>query len=442
MNKNEKNILNQDVPAADADSLLNSLEEIRNSSDQMTLLEYTRENTSSYEEAFPNLCKDPKVREMFNEKKLKEVFEQSDISNLFNGAEYSGIADLVKDLPGETTSEKIYNLIKSHKNMTGKSIFTKDNENEKEKWLEILSEKIDGINEKLEKAINTPKSVTGTNIIELTSNNLLVIDLNRLNELTDKVLSNALEQANAIGLNNICLFGLTNLMLYKGIVATYDRGHKIDLSSIKGDNKKLIALRILQDRRYKFCVLGSLIVMAGINSLFFSNKFLNKNLYSVNSNISSNDNGTSSNIVNKSIIFLFTKFKNLHAINKFLIIIMLLPVIFYMSYMYLGLIFSYYRLFMIDNYFYINLLLILLISLSILYEIITIYIINKFSLTNEKPNIHKYVPSYIKNKILLLYEISQFEGSDKLIIINILIKNILFLILLLTIEILITIYFY
>ena len=129
-------------------------------------------------------------------------------------------------------------------------------------------------------------------------------------------------------------------------------------------------------------------------------------------------------------------------ILKLLIITILLPVFIYVTYVYLGTIIYYYQLYIIDNSFYLNLLLIFYMIINIIYEIITIHIINKFSLTNKKPNVHKYVPSYIKNKILLLYEISQFNELNKYLTINILIINILFLIILLLLAIIMTIIFY
>ena len=112
-----------------------------------------------------------------------------------------------------------------------------------------------------------------------------------------------------------------------------------------------------------------------------------------------------------------------YNIVELLIITIFLPVRIYVTYMYLGLIFSYYQLYIIDNSYYLYLLLILLMIINILYEIIRIHIINK------KPNVHKYVPSYIKNKILLLYELNKFLTN------NIINKNILSLIILLLLAI-------
>ena len=92
----------------------------------------------------------------------------------------------------------------------------------------------------------------------------------------------------------------------------------------------------------------------------------------------------------------------------------------YISFTYPSTLLYYYDLFINCRFTYVKLFLILVISMDILYKIITIYIINKYSIKKKKePHLNKFIPSTLKSKILDLYEISQSCGVDKSLIINI-----------------------
>ena len=91
----------------------------------------------------------------------------------------------------------------------------------------------------------------------------------------------------------------------------------------------------------------------------------------------------------------------------------------YISFTYPSTLLYYYDLFINCRFTYVKLFLILVISMDILYKIITIYIINKYSILKKEPKLNKFIPSTLKSKILDLYEISQSCGVDKSLIINI-----------------------
>ena len=105
-------------------------------------------------------------------------------------------------------------------------------------------------------------------------------------------------------------------------------------------------------------------------------------------------------------------------INKFLILLIILSVLLYISFTYPSTLLYYYELFINCKFTYVKLLLILLVSMDIIYELITIYIINKYSILKKEPHLNKFIPSALKSKILELYEISQSCDVDKSLIIN------------------------
>ena len=90
---------------------------------------------------------------------------------------------------------------------------------------------------------------------------------------------------------------------------------------------------------------------------------------------------------------------------------------------------------------YLKLLSVSVISLSILYNIISINIIKKYSSLKETPHLNRYLPSFFKGKILMLYEISQLEHVEKDLLINHIIKSTLFMFILLLMVIIIFILF-
>ena len=71
-------------------------------------------------------------------------------------------------------------------------------------------------------------------------------------------------------------------------------------------------------------------------------------------------------------------------INKFLILLIIFSVLLYISFTYPSTLLYYYDLFINCRFTYVKLFLILVISMDILYKIITIYIINKYSIKKKK----------------------------------------------------------
>lgn len=152
-----------------------------------------------------------------------------------------------------------------------------------------------------------------------------------------------------------------------------------------------------------------------------------------------NVSSSSSNKPQNSLIFIFTYFKKLNIFIKLTIIFIIIPIIIYSSYPYLSYLYLMYINFLNSNIFKLKLLVCLIDVLIILYNIIELYLIQKYSKLTEIPTLYKYIPSVISNKIISIYNISQFCDNDKSIIIGYILKSIMFYILLLIIVLIILI---
>ena len=126
-------------------------------------------------------------------------------------------------------------------------------------------------------------------------------------------------------------------------------------------------------------------------------------------------------------IFIKILQKLVFLILKISLIIILIPIIYsYYPYLY-----SYYIIIILNNLFKIKWLVCLIDVLAILYNILILYFLNKYSTRSEAPILSKYLPSFVRNEILSLYELSQQTEHDKSIIIGLILKSIIAYILLL-----------
>ena len=110
---------------------------------------------------------------------------------------------------------------------------------------------------------------------------------------------------------------------------------------------------------------------------------------------------------------------------KISLIIILIPIIYsYYPYLY-----SYYIIIILNNLFEIKWLGCLIDVLAILYNILILYFLNKYSTRSEAPILSKYLPSFVRNEILSLYELSQMSNKAKSVIIGHTLKTIIAIIL-------------
>ena len=110
---------------------------------------------------------------------------------------------------------------------------------------------------------------------------------------------------------------------------------------------------------------------------------------------------------------------------KISLIIILIPIIYsYYPYLY-----SYYIIIILNNLFEIKWLGCLIDVLAILYNILILYFLNKYSTRSEAPILSKYLPSFVRKEILFLYELSQMSNKAKSVIIGHTLKTIIAIIL-------------
>ena len=199
----------------------------------------------------------------------------------------------------------------------------------------------------------------------------------------------------------------------------------MDLSSFNTDSERFKALKYMQRNRFLFTTCGALGVLAGIHCILY----IHKRYIPSTVNVSVNVNTTSSNPQpQNSLIFLLTYFKKLNTWLKISIIIILIPII-YSSYPYISYLYVSYVNFINNNYFQLQLLICLIGVLIILYFILILYFLNKYSTRSEAPILSKYLPSFVRKEILFLYELSQMSNKAKSVIIGHTLKTIIAIIL-------------
>ena len=379
--ENVENLGKTSIELSDDDvkKLLDGLSECRANSEAMTVSEYLSETISDYDEAFPNLSKKDEMKEEY----LKTV----------KISELEGEVRKLQELY-PTTSENAVDRIVQNVNKEYLNIIKPDNQDR--------SSKI---------------------IVEYTPDGKLIFDVTKIQEVWDKTQDFVIKNIGNVDAHaSVCLYGLTTLMVYRGVLYTFKKFNATDLSSFKTDKSRLAALRIMQRNNYKFATFGSLIVLGGLQSMFAVYRHYNPNQLNISvTNTTSNATTSNTLITNNkpssSFMLLFSYFKKLNKWIKILIVLILFVLVRNIVESYLGPVNEYYELF-INNLIYVKIILVLIIGLTVLYNIYIISVINKFTVSKNKPILPKYLPSFIKNEILCLYDISQTSELEKMIVIN------------------------
>ena len=120
-----------------------------------------------------------------------------------------------------------------------------------------------------------------------------------------------------------------------------------------------------------------------------------------------------------SLLFLVTLFKSSKKSVKFFVIAVI-AVILYFSFLYWDSLVYFFNLYIIDNMIYFKIILFLILVLNILYDAISIEFLNKFKILDKEPSLPDYLPSFIKKRILYLYDLSRMspEGFNVVIFIR------------------------
>nr|YP_009493179.1 hypothetical protein [Ganoderma calidophilum]AWJ63974.1 hypothetical protein [Ganoderma calidophilum] len=421
---NKKQLIDQ-IQEVDTESLLDGLEEIKKYSEQMAASEYIEKTTTPFKEAFPNFYKDEKIKQFFEKKQLEGDFYNSALStDSIDNASHPEIVVSVKEAPGINILERIFNFTLNNRNPIDDSLDQKLNKPNKIKCEEINEEYRGTFKPELSQLNESQK------LIESKPEGSIVIDTNKVSEAWDKLSKTFSENIDKVEVGGtLCLFGLSQVLMYKGIMKAYDNNHKLDLDKFKTDKAKLLALRHQQYIRIRFSTYWSLIVMSGIYSMFAIHKMIKPN-----NNININISNTSSNDKpDLSFIILGTYFKLLPKWLRLFIKFIFLPIIFHIGYSYfLRDILSFY-----NGIFFIKLFISLIIGFNILIDIFILCFISKCSKFNKMPMYSKFIPSFFKNKLIDLYEISQLDKNERDMLVNDFIKSLLILTILFLISIII-----
>ena len=276
------------ITEVDTTKMLNGLDEIIKNSDSKTVSDIISEETSSFDEAFPNFYKDPKIAKYFSEKKLSDLLNEALSKNKSDDEQLSKFKESFQDMPGETPLQKYlnYSILEMNK---------KDGS-----WEDTAKKLKDQINSNYDLSLSQDgqtKSSIPAKLLEFTEDKKLVVDMDKLSNLINRASEQLSNLSNIEG--SYYFFGLTSFMLWKGMVRTFDRGHKYDINTFKSDKSKLSALKHITNTRLAFTTAGSLILMIGINNYFnILPRIYNVNLDLVNSADSDNNH--------KSVFFLFS----------------------------------------------------------------------------------------------------------------------------------------
>lgn len=378
------------IPEVDATKMLQGLEEIVKNSESKTVSDLISEDTSSFEEAFPNFYKDSKMSKFFGEKKLSDIINQA-LSKNDNDDEFlSKFKDSISEVPGDTPLQKLINFSILEKNKKDGSWEGLAND---------LKDKINfGYNAPMSDAIQT-KSVTPGKLIDITEDKKLVLDLDKLSDLIQRTSEQLPEVVGVYG--PYSFFGFTSLMFWKGLVKGYDSGNKFNLDNFKKDSSKLQAMRIMTHGRLAFTTAGTLVLMFGIYNCF---NIIPKK-YNVNIDIANNADQNNSH---KSVLFLLSLIKNWSIWKKGLLFLVLVVLIYFNFNTILSI-----KLFIDKNIIYFKLFNFIALSLILLYFVFFFVVLDRFKKSNIEPILPKYIPSFFKEEISAIYAISKMLSTDR-----------------------------
>lgn len=407
-NKEEKDIA---LKEGEFDNHMAELEEARRNSDPMTVSEYIEHSMSSMEESFPKLYQENRVSLVITKKNLETLFRELLGKDDLSQVSVQELLDPIEKLPGNTNSEKWISFVTQ-------SDFSKVNPAEVTKTVEQFNNEIGELTGTASKKVSK-----GIEIID----NQVIIDLNFWKAAYDKYSPVITENLDIINISGkVGLFGISNLLLYKALIRIYDKNNSIDLSKFNSDRAKLKVVQTLQTQnRLHFSTYGALVVMVGLNTMFFASKIIKAYQITIEAKTSSSISETPKN----SILLLLGRKKNKFIFFHLLIFIILLVII--IGYPFVKAVLSYFNLILSSNLIYLKIFIAGMLNLTILYETTAIYLINKYSKLNELPLFcAKYTPKFIAKKLNSLYEISKFEDSDRQLILEVMHKGLISLLIL------------
>lgn len=390
---------NPNIEPVDSSKLLEGLDELTEDSDEMSPSEYISESFSTFEEAFPNIKADPKIREYYEDKKIHESLAKVLYKSEASPEDISEFETALETLPGDTKLDKLIKAALTRKYLENGSFknvvegFYKDIENKSLNNLDNQDSKINS--DKLVEYVGDGKIIINTSKI------LTKISLN-----SDDIYE-ALKNTSVSATFSVSFMAATSVFAYRSIVKAYDKKDWTpEIRHLKSDILKYKAITRAQNHR--LIVSGGLacVVMAGI----LYTGVIQKGRFSSEVNVSVNptDSPDTSNFIKKNSFFLFTLFNNKYIKYFSMFLAFSLSIIF-LDYVILVYNFLYSMLP------YIKLIAMLILALYSCYLSVSVYLTNKYFYSKEEPVLSKYTPSLIKDEIKFLYEVSQDEEAMKII---------------------------
>ena len=402
---NNPNLFIDGPPIADFQALTNGLEELKNIKDSPALEEFIEDTFSEFQELFPHYMEDDQIKIFFEKKKYMDSVKNYLFTKIKEDGLSPEIKEIIKDMPGETYVEKFisYTLQPGNENLI-----------DEERANAILHGEIWKSNS-LGTLVQSAPSKIDQPIIDRTSEGILQIDLNKLKELFGNLPDVAVQTAETVGpYATSIMTGVSSLLLYRGVMNVYDRGYNRVINPMTNPTEKAKAIQDYMKHRHRFAVFGSLFVVMALKGIFEFYK--HNNPHTININITQN---TITNDKDMSLLFLVTLFKSSKKSVKFFVIAVI-AVILYFSFLYWDSLVYFFNLYIIDNMIYFKIILFLILVLNILYDAISIEFLNKFKILDKEPSLPDYLPSFIKKRILYLYDLSRMspEGFNVVIFIR------------------------
>ena len=410
-------------PIADKEKLLSGLDEIKKNSESMTISEFLSESNTSFSEAFPN----------YSSFKIKDVLEQikTDTNNKFIYSEpiIKDVLNLIYENPKSFLDNK--DLVLNYftvKNSSDGSFTT-------------LLKNINDLSED-----TTVESKSESSIIKY-ENGYIILDVKQAGLKIEKSIEYIIKHKDEIEINSTAILpGIGALFLYKNVVKNHNNFaagsyhqdvEKLNLSeAAKVDLLKMQAKQVLVFNTVgAILVLGSLFVIS--NTIM--DKTRNKNPVTVNLNITgqlvhSPKVETSvgafyfcGESAYRRLLFLAPKFKCPNRFKYLILFLISLIGLYFLIPFFSHILF----LFKSIRVFWVKFVLVLITTIAILYNLITLFLLIKFSLMEDKTIIiPKYMPNFISSYLIDLKRISKYDSLNNFLYLFITTTIFLFILLL------------
>lgn len=366
--------------------LLAKLNEIQQDSESMTLSEFLAENFTSFDEALPNCTLKKALDEINTANNLNSVFEEPLIKEVLQPLSESTNSFLFDQDP-------LISYLKA-KNISADSF-------------SALLQKLQ-INTEVPE-VNTVDSESNSPLIAY-NNGILSVNTSKTGELFRTSIDYYLKHQDKIDIatTGILLPGIGSYFLYKNVVKLYAATAFQDVNKLNiPENEKYQFLKS-QARQVKFFNgVGALLI---VSSLFvISNTIIDsirtKHPFSVE--ITNTDKPTTSILKSISIFTLLGKFKVPNCL-KYLLILVVVLIVFYYLLPYVPVLLTSHKDILVT---WLKFISIFVTSLLILYNLITLFFLIKFSqMENTDIIIPRYVPNFIRTYLLEIIEISKFKS--------------------------------